>query len=111
MNFFRVNPPEFTTDDMMIAENQISINHSNEDDIRAGLSACTSREDLANYLANSGIEFRDEWTLVEFEGEYADEDDADAEYGCVLVHPTRIVATERLDEGFVYEIFEACDRS
>lgn len=107
MSFFRVNPPEFTIEDMMQVENQISINHDDEDDIRRGLSACESREELASYLAQSGIEFRDDWTLVEFEGTYAEEDDVDADRGAVLAYAERVIATEVIGEVFVYEILDA----
>lgn len=109
MKFFRVNPPEFTTDMMMDPENQISVNHSNELDVRTGLSACESREELAQYLAQAGIEFRDDWTLVEFEGTYATEEDSDAHLGAVLTHPTRIVATETAGDAFIMEILAAYD--
>lgn len=109
MSFFRVNAPEFTIEDMMCEENQISINHCNEDDVRQGLSACQSREELATYLAQAGIEFRPDWVLVEFEGFYADEKDSDADLGAVLAFPTKIVSVEVIEDRFIDEIYAAYD--
>lgn len=110
VSFFRINHPDFTTEDMMVRENQISVSWGTYEDVRNGLSACDSREELAAYLAQTGIEFREDWQLVEFEGDINwEEDDLDADKGVSLVFPTKIISTEVIGDGFMDEIFAAFD--
>ena len=94
----------------MVRENQISVSWGTYEDVRNGLSACDSREELAAYLAQTGIEFREDWQLVEFEGDINwEEDDLDADKGVSLVFPTKIISTEVIGDGFMDEIFAAFD--
>lgn len=60
------------------------------EDIRHGVSACESIDELAAYLATAGIP-ADDPVLVEFEADYADDDDHDAAQGAVLTLPIRII--------------------
>lgn len=69
-------------------------------DTRCGVSACRSVEDLAQYLAQSGIEWDAEMVLVEMEADLADDDDHDAELGAVLVWPTAVLSATPLDDAF-----------
>lgn len=107
MSFFRVQAPTFPVTDILNPENQISISWTPTQNIRTGISACTSRENLATYLAQVGISWDDSWTLVEFDGYFADDEDEDAHLGAVLTHPTAIVSTEIIGEAFVMEILDA----
>lgn len=76
---------------------------------REGKSVCYTREDLANYLAQTGIPFDATWTLVELDGYLSDDDDEDAHLGAMLIHPTKIIATEPISESFLDEINTAID--
>ena len=66
------------------------------EDIRYGVSACESIEDLASYVAQSGIEVSDP-VIVAFEADLADDEDHDADLGAVLTFPRRIIGV--YDEG------------
>ncbi|VEI04091.1 Uncharacterised protein [Acidipropionibacterium jensenii] len=74
------------------------------EDVRYGVSACESIEDLAAYVAQTGVG-GDNPVIVEFEAELADDDDHDADLGAVLTWPTRIVGV--YDEGdATYDAFD-----
>jgi 8-oxo-dGTP pyrophosphatase MutT (NUDIX family) len=79
---------------------------------RAGISACTSREQLAQYLGTygQGIPFGgDDFVIVEMRGHRSDDQPLDAEGGEVLMHPTEIVSVKPLDEEFFEMIGTAWD--
>lgn len=99
MIFFRINQPGDAPERILNPEDQISHSWNNEEDVRHGVSACESVEELATYLAQVGIPFDDNCTLIEFEGTYAAEDDHDAHLGAVLTIPTRIVSVRPLGEA------------
>lgn len=79
--------------------------------VRRGVSVCRSREDLATYIAQSGIPWDATWVLVELEGYASDDQDEDAQ--CPgrpeLIHPTRIVSVTPIADDFEDEIFAAYD--
>lgn len=107
MSFYRIQANTFPVSDILEAENQLSISWNTGEDVRHGISACESREELATYLAQTGIHFTDDWILVEFDGDYADEEDEDADLGAVLTVPERIISTETLGDAFGEEIMDA----
>lgn len=107
MSFYRVQASTFPVADILEAENQLSISWNTGEDVRHGISACESREELATYLAQVGIHFTDSWVLVEFDGDYADEEDEDAHLGAVLTIPERIISTEIVGDAFGMEIMDA----
>ena len=108
MSFFRIQPadrpnildPEFQT--------STSWNDCGDDDrIRTGISVCDTREELAEYLAQVGIPFADDWELLEVEGTYSGDEDEDAHMGCSLIIPTAIIARETIGGAFIMEIMDA----
>lgn len=107
MSFYRIQANSFPVTDILEAENQLSISWNTGEDVRHGISACESREELATYLAQTGIHFTDDWILVEFDGDYADEEDEDADLGAVLTIPERIISTETVGDAFGEEIIDA----
>ena len=74
---------------------------------RAGKSVTDSREELAEYIAQTGITFEDSWYLIELDGTPSDDVDEDAHLGARLIHPTRILAVETLGDAFASEILDA----
>lgn len=109
MSYYRIQ--NFPAVDLLDgAQLSASWNDLGDDDrARPGKSVCRTREQLAEYLAQVGIPFADDWILVELEGDRSDHDDEDAHLGALLVHPTEIVATETIGDGFVHEILAAYD--
>jgi hypothetical protein len=81
---------------------------------RAGVSACRSLGDLAEYLATrgEGIPYGlPGWVLVAFVGEVAEQQPLDFEAGEVLVHPTDIVTCEPIPDSFFEMIGAAWDEA
>lgn len=77
------------------------------EDIRNGISAMESIDELAEYLANSGVEFDpNNSVIVEFGGDYADDEDHDAAQGAVLTWPDKILKVQRTPDSF----FELIDK-
>jgi len=108
-SYYRIQPTTYAAEDLLVAENQISVSWRNGEDTRNGVSVCCSREELAAYLAQVGIPFEWTWNLVEVEGYPADEDDEDHALGARLIIPTRIVSVESMTNGFADEIIAAYD--
>ncbi len=108
--FFRIQPAN--RPDILDPENQASTSWNDLGDdarIRRGVSVCDTREELAEYLAQAGIPFEDDWELLEVEGTYSDDEDEDAHMGCSLVIPTAIVSRETIGDAFIMEIMDAYD--
>lgn len=76
-----------------------------DDRIRTGVSVCDSREELAEYLAQTGIQWDGSWELLEVEGHDSGDTDEDAR----LIIPTAITSREVVGDGFDEEIFAAYD--
>ena len=89
---------------------QLSTSWSNDDDVRQGVSACMSIEDLAGYFAQSGVCLDDECLLVAMECEWADGEDADAHLGAELIIPTAIISAEPVPASFFDLVSDAYDR-
>lgn len=110
MTYYRVQSADRDPADLLDPNNHISY-HWNNLDIpqytRRGVSVCETREDLASYLAGSGIPIGDgDWVVVGVDGDESDDTPYDAEYGEVLIHPTEIVSVEPLDDDW-YEMIGA----
>jgi len=111
--YFRIQTADRDVADLLVAENQVSYHWNNIDSAeytRVGVSVCESREDLAAYLAHSGIPYGDgDWVIVELAGEISDDTPYDAEYGEALIHPTEIVSVTPMDDEFFALIDAAYD--
>ena len=110
MTYFRIQ----TTDrpNILAPDNQTSTSWNNlgdDDRIRRGVSVCDSREELAEYLAQTGIPFDGSWELLEVDGTPSDDTDEDAHLGARLIIPTAIISRELVGDGFDLEIFAAYD--
>lgn len=64
-------------------------------DVRRGVSACASLDDLRAYMERRHANVAGDW-LVAFEGDAADDDDHDAADGGVLTYPRAIVSARRI---------------
>ena len=109
--YFRIQPAD--RPNILDPENQTSTSWNDlgdDDRIRRGVSVMWDRDDLAEYLAQSGIPFTSDWELLEVEGYLADDEDEDADMGVDLIIPTAIVSRELLSDGFEDEILAAADR-
>jgi len=114
--YFRVQSGDRPTADLLSA-GQISAawgkDHLEDRDTdRSGVSVCSSREELATYLATygAGIPYGlPGWVLVELTGDIGDDQPLDAEGGEVLVHPTAIIAVTEIDDEFFDMIGAAYD--
>lgn len=110
MTYFRIQPTD--RPNILDPENQVSYSWNalgDDDRARQGVSVCDSREELAEYLAQVGIPFDEDWELLEVEGHFSDDEDEDAHLGCSLIHPTKIVSRETIGESFIGEIMDAYD--
>ncbi|WP_018024067.1 hypothetical protein [Corynebacterium ulceribovis] len=110
MTYFRIQPAD--RPDILDPEFQTSTSWNDlgdDDRIRRGVSVCDTREELAEYLAQSGMPFDETWELLEVEGARSDDQDEDAHLGCTLIIPTAIIARESIADSFMVEIFDAYD--
>jgi len=73
------------------------------DSERDGVSVFPDADALYRYMLRRDADM-DGQTLVELEGRKADDVDFDADEGALLVHPTRIVRSARIDEGRIGEL-------
>lgn len=103
---YRIQQPEHQIEWLLDPERQFSTNWGDESDIRPGVSACASIEDLAAYFAQAGIPLSDGCQLVAMECDWAEGDDADAALGAILVMPTGIISAEPIGDAF-YELVGA----
>lgn len=76
---------------------------------RHGISVMDDREDLAEYIAQTGIQWDETWELLEVEGTPSGDEDEDAHLGARLIIPTAIISREPIADSFINEIFEAFD--
>lgn len=107
---YRIQQPEHSLSLLLDPATQLSTNRCDDDDVRQGVSACLSIEDLADYFAQVGIPLTDECLLVEMDSEWADGDDADAAHGAHLVIPTAIISAIPVPDSFYELVGNAYDR-
>lgn len=87
-------------DQLLDPENWWSMQMDGQTMVEGGVSAMDSIEELAEYIANSGIEFGDDPYLVEMEAIEADDDDDDANLGVCLVQPQEIITAAPVPDSF-----------
>lgn len=107
---YRIQQPEHSIEMLLATETQFSTSWCDEDDVRSGVSACMSVEDLAEYFAQVGIPLSPDCLLVTMECEPSREADSDAHLGAHLVYPAAIIATELAGERFLDIVGDAYDR-
>ncbi|MHC9962466.1 hypothetical protein ACQX2J_01210 [Corynebacterium diphtheriae] len=89
-------------------ENQYSYSWNDQGaEPRHGISVMRWRDDLAEYIAQTGIQWDETWEFIEVAGNPADDEDEDAHMGALLIIPTEIISREPITDGFMDEIFEA----
>ena len=109
MSFYRIQNRSIPAEQLLDPEYQTSESYSSGA-VQAGKSVCWSVEELAEYFAHSGVPLDPaESVLVELEGTCSTEDDEDAEYGALLVFPTRIVAVTEIPDEFYERVDEILD--
>lgn len=111
-SYYRIQSADRTATDLLDNANWTSYNYgtSGDEDARYGVSTCGSLEELAGYLAQSGVEFTTDSVIVELEGDLADDDDHDADKGAILIWPTAIVSVTPASDEFFDMINAAYDR-
>ena len=70
---------------------------------RRGISVFPSRAGLYRYLVENGGDLAGA-EIVELAGDHSDDVDLDADYGALLVHPTRIVSRFPIDAERIEEL-------
>lgn len=96
--FFRIQAPNVPAE-TLIDPDRMSENYNGRDeDHRAGTSVCRSLEELATYLAQSGVQFAADWNVIECDGDYSEDIPCDADMGEVLIHVDRIINVWSMDE-------------
>ena len=91
--FYRIQDSSRNVADLLNPALQVSRSYCTDRE-RAGVSVCWSLDDLAGYLAQTGLPFDESWTLVTLDGERSADTDEDADLGALLVHPAEIISTE-----------------
>jgi hypothetical protein len=109
MKAYRIQQANHSLALLLDPETQYSTNWSDPEDVRAGVSACRSIEDLATYFAQTGVALDADCRLVEMECEWADDDDADADLGAILVIPTAILSADKVPDSFFELVSDAYD--
>ncbi|QIK63821.1 hypothetical protein G7068_11945 [Leucobacter viscericola] len=86
----------------LLREGRASLPMRNEEtDTRYGVSVCTNLEALMDYYVQCPIEIGDDPVIITLEGDIADDQPLDAEYGEILINATRVVSIESAeDAGF-----------
>lgn len=111
MSYFRIQSTD--RPDILDPQNQTSSSWNdlgNDDRIRQGVSVMDSREDLAEYIAQTGIQWDETWELIECDGPQSHDEDEDHHLGARLIHPTHIIAVEPIEDAFMEEIFDAFEQ-
>jgi len=76
------------------------------EDVRHGVSACRTIEDLAAYLAQTGVPMPDDAVIVEVSGPLSDDTDHDANLGVSLNLPDTLGEITPVGDWF-YELINA----
>lgn len=107
MSFYRLQDPAHL--DTLTQPGQLSYSYKTYEP-RNGKSVCDTPEELADYLATSGVQFTGDWVLVELDGDYSEDDDEDADLGVTLIHPTKIIQVTPFDTFLTDYLSPAFDR-
>lgn len=108
MSYYRIQPASYDTTQLLDPELQYSESYCTGT-VRHGVSVCDSPEELATYLAHSGIPFDDTFAVIELEGSDSDEDDEDAHQGARLIIPTSIISATPITDTLLDLINAAYD--
>ncbi|MGC0364828.1 hypothetical protein ABH922_002812 [Rhodococcus sp. 27YEA15] len=108
MSYYRVQAADFDTAALLDPELQVSESYSS-DDVRTGISVCDSLEELATYLAGSGVPFDATSVVVELDGPDSDDEDEDAHLGARLIMPTSIISVTPITDTLLDLIDAAFD--
>jgi hypothetical protein len=104
-SYYRIQPAHYDTAALLDPEMQWSYSWCDQDDVRRGISVCDSVEELAAYLAQTGIEWDPTWVLVELAGRWSEDTDQDAHLGARLIIPTEVVSVRPIDDAFLDMVF------
>ncbi len=107
---YRIQSADRDVAELLNPQMQYSISYS-DDSERHGVSVCDSIEDLAGYIAQTGIPFDTDYVVVEVAGESSDEVDEDAHLGARLVLPTEIISVEPITDRLLDMIDAAYDQA
>lgn len=105
--YYRIQDADRDVADLLDPEQQYSISYV-DDTERHGISVCDSLEDLADYLAHSGVPFDTTSVVVAVSGPLSEDEDEDADQGALLVIPERIVSVEPMTDRLADLIDAAC---
>jgi hypothetical protein len=106
---YRIQPADRNVDALLDPEMQWSYSWCDADDVRHGISVCDSVDELAAYIAQTGIEWDPTWVLVEIDGTTSDETDQDAHLGARLVIPDEILSVAPISDDFLATVFSHID--
>lgn len=104
--FYRIQPKDRNVENLLDRSTwQSRVWMDPWSDIRFGVSACRSIEELVAYFRIAGG-WVDDCVIVEMVAEVADDMDHDHEHGAVLVYPVRIVSVQPLTNAMIAHIYE-----
>ncbi|WP_300680735.1 hypothetical protein [Nocardioides sp.] len=108
-SYYRIQHEDRDVQELLDPEFQVSFNYNGRDeDMRAGISVCASLDDLARYIANSGVEIDPHHSvIVELTGPYSDDEPCDADQGELLIMPTAIIKVTDATEAGFYDLIDA----
>lgn len=92
--------PRAVADDVLNPEKWHSESWVDDSDLRKGLSAMESPQDLARYMQAHAGDLRNSW-LIRMKGVLAAERDFDHSEGSRLVYPTTVLSAEPVPQDFV----------
>lgn len=104
--YYRVQASDRDVNLLLDPEHQTSTSY-NTDEAVPGVSVCDTPEELATYLAQTGIPFEPDWVIVAVEADQADHRDEDHHLGARLVYPTAVVAVECIVESGMLDMIAA----
>lgn len=104
--YYRVQDSDRDVNLLLDPDHQVSVSY-NTDEPTPGVSVCDSPEELATYLAQTGIPFDPSWVVVAVEGDQAEHRDEDHALGARLIYPDRIVAVECIVESGMLDMIAA----
>lgn len=106
---YRIQSAAHDVADLLDPTKQFSLNYNGQDeDTRRGISVCDTLDDLAAYIAQSGIVIdTDASVIVHIEGTPSTDTPCDAHLGERLIHPTRIISVTDADDTGIWDLVSA----
>lgn len=104
MSYYRIQDSYYGTDDLLSGDYEsTSMNYM---DIRHGVSCCDSLEQLAAYIATSGVEIGDDPIIIELDG-YPSEEEPLEPGRESLIEPTAILSiSSPAEPGGFYDLVD-----